>query len=346
MKIALNLEQVLDIIGEARTEGRTSKTLTGIASLDQAGAGDLSFLGNKKYRKAVPASKASVILLPEDYDGHPADNQAYVRVAHPQMALVQVCERIEKQLWPKPPAGIHPSAVVHPDASVNAEATIGPLCVIEAGAVVGAGTVIESQTLIGKESRVGRDCWIMPQVLVASYCRIGDRVRLHAGVVIGSDGFGYNFFEGIHRKEPQIGIVIVEDDVEIGANSTVDRARFSETRIGAGTKIDNLVQVAHNARIGRNCILVSQSGVSGTTTLEDNVVLGGQVGMVGHITIGAHSMVGGQSGISRSLPAKSYVRGTPAMAFMQAHRIEILTRRLPDLFKRVAKIEELIEASD
>ena len=229
MKIALNLEQVLDIIGEARTEGRTSKTLTGIASLDQAGAGDLSFLGNKKYRKAVPASKASVILLPEDYDGHPADNQAYVRVAHPQMALVQVCERIEKQLWPKPPAGIHPSAVVHPDASVNAEATIGPLCVIEAGAVVGAGTVIESQTLIGKESRVGRDCWIMPQVLVASYCRIGDRVRLHAGVVIGSDGFGYNFFEGIHRKEPQIGIVIVEDDVEIGANSTVDRARFSES---------------------------------------------------------------------------------------------------------------------
>ena len=346
MKIALSLEQVLDIIGEARTEGRTAETLTGIASLDQAEKGDLSFLGNKKYRKAVPASQASVILLPEEYDAHPADNQAYVRVANPSMALVQVCERIEKQMWPKPPAGIHPSAVVHPDASVNAAATVGPLCVIEAGASVGAGTVIESQTLIGKETCVGRDCWIMSQVLVASYCRVGDRVRLQGGVVIGSDGFGYNFIEGVHRKEPQIGIVVVEDDVEIGANSTVDRARFGETRIGAGTKIDNLVQVAHNVIIGRNCIIVSQTGISGTSTLEDNVVLGGQVGMVGHITIGEHSMVGAQAGVNRSLPAKSYVRGTPAMAFIQAQRIEILTRRLPDLFKRVAKVEELLESSD
>ncbi len=346
MKIALSLEQVLDIIGEAHTEGRTAETLTGIASLDQAEVGDLSFLGNKKYRKAVPASRASVVLLPEEYDGHPEDNQVYVRVAHPSIALVQVCERIEKQMWPKPPAGIHPSAVVHPDASVDDTATIGPLCVIEAGASVGAGTVIESQTLIGKEVCVGRGCWIMSQVLVASYCRIGDRVRLHGGVVIGSDGFGYNYLEGIHRKEPQIGIVVVEDDVEIGANSTIDRARFGETRIGSGTKIDNLVQVAHNARIGRNCILVSQSGVSGTTTLEDNVVLGGQVGTVGHITIGEGSRVGAKSGLNHSLPAKSYVRGTPAMAFMQAQRIEILTRRLPDLFKRVAKVEELLEASD
>ena len=346
MKISLSLEQVLDIIGEVRIEGRTAETITGIASLDQAEKGDLSFMGNKKYRKAVSSSLASVILLPEEYDGHPGDNQVYLRVADPSLALVQVCERIEKQLWPKPPAGIHPSSVVHPDAAVDASATVGPLCVIEAGATIGAGTVIESQTLIGKETCVGRNCWIMPQVLVASYCRVGDRVRLHGGVVIGSDGFGYNYLEGIHRKEPQIGIVVVEDDVEIGANSTVDRARFGETRIGAGTKIDNLVQVAHNARIGRNCILVSQTGISGTSTLEDNVVLGGQVGMIGHITIGAHSMVGGQSGINHSLPAKSYVRGTPAMPYMQAQRIEILTRRLPDLFKRVAKVEEMLESSD
>ena len=344
MKISLSLEQVLDIISEARTEGGTADTITGIASLGQAVTGDLAFLGNNKYRKDVPGSRASVFLLPEDYEGHPGDNQAYLRVSHPSMALSKVCERIEKLMWPKPPAGNHPSAVVHPDASVDAGASIGPLCIVESGAVVGAGTVVECQVYIGKNANVGRDCWMMPKSLVASYCLVGDRVRIHSGAVIGSDGFGYNYSEGIHNKEPQIGKVVIEDDVEIGANTTIDRARFGESRIGAGTKIDNLVQIAHNVSIGRNCIIISQTGISGSCTVEDNVVLGGQVGMVGHITIGEHSIVGAQAGVARDLPAKSYVRGSPTMAYMQAQRIEVLMRRLPDLFKRVAKVEDLLES--
>jgi UDP-3-O-[3-hydroxymyristoyl] glucosamine N-acyltransferase len=261
-------------------------------------------------------------------------------VENPSVALARLCARIEQSLWPKPPAGIHPSAVVAPGAQVHATAHVGPLCVVEEGAVVGAGTVLQASVFVGRNARIGGGCFLMPGVVVATACVLGERVRLQPGVVVGADGFGYEFVEGRHEKVPQVGIVVIGDDVEIGANSTLDRARFSRTVVGEGTKIDNLVQIAHNVVIGRHCILCSQVGISGSTTLEDYVILGGQVGVGGHITLGKGSKAGGQAGISSDLPPGAYVNGTPAIPYMLERRLAVLHQRLPDLFKRVERLEK------
>jgi UDP-3-O-[3-hydroxymyristoyl] glucosamine N-acyltransferase len=243
------------------------------------------------------------------------------------VALAQVCARIEAALWPKPAPGIHPGAVVAPTAKVDATAHVGPLCVVEDGAIIGAGSVLQASVFVGRDARIGEGCYLMPAVVLAAGCSLANRVRLQPGVVVGSDGFGYEFVRGRHEKLPQIGVVVVEDDVEIGANSTLDRARFSRTVVGEGTKIDNLVQVAHNVVIGRHCILCAQVGISGSTTLEDYVIVGGQAGLGGHITA----------------PAGSYMNGTPAIPYMLERRLQVLHQRLPDLFKRVELLEKKAE---
>ena len=342
MRIAYTVDELLRLVGEGRVSGQSAQPVGGIASLKQAQAGDLAFLGNLKYKADVPGCKASVILLPEDYAGEPAEGQAFIRMAKPSLGLARVCREIERQLWPKPKAGVHPSAVVDRAAMVDADAYIGPMCVVEAGARVGAGAVLQAQVYLGREAVVGPDCWLMPRVAVMEYCTLGRRVRLHGGVVVGSDGFGYDTNEGRHEKIPQIGRVVLEDDVEIGANSTLDRARFSETRIGEGTKIDNLVQIGHNVVMGKHCLIVAQVGISGSTTLEDYVVVGGQAGLTGHLKIGAGAMIGAQSGVIHDLPAKSYVRDSPSMPYMVAQKVHVLKGRLPELFKRVAHLEELL----
>jgi UDP-3-O-[3-hydroxymyristoyl] glucosamine N-acyltransferase len=336
------VEDIVRLVGEGRVEGSAAQPVSGIAALKQAKGGDLAFLGNLKYKADVADSHASVILLPEDFEGQPAAGQAFIRLPKPSLALARICREIERFLWPQPAPGIHASAVVQPGAQVDASAHVGPLCVVEAGAHVGAGTVLQAQVYIGRDARVGPDCWLMPQVTVLEYCVLGRRVRLHAGVVIGSDGFGYDTNKGIHEKIPQIGRVIIEDDVEIGANTTVDRARFNETRIGEGTKLDNLVQIAHNVIIGKHCLIAAQVGVSGSTSLDDYVVIGGQAGVAGHLHIGAQTMIGGQSGVTHDLDPKSYVRDSPAMPYMIAQKVHVLKSRLPDLFKRVATLEETI----
>jgi UDP-3-O-[3-hydroxymyristoyl] glucosamine N-acyltransferase len=342
VRIAYTVDELLRLVGEGRVEGQSAQPVGGIASLKQAQAGDLAFLGNLKYKADVPACGASVILLPEDYAGEPAAGQAFIRMAKPSLGLARVCREIERLLWPKPKPGVHPSAVVDPAAVVDAGAYIGPVCVVEAGARVGAGAVLQAQVYLGREAVVGPDCWLMPRVAVMEYCTLGRRVRLHGGVVVGSDGFGYDTNEGRHEKIPQIGRVVLEDDVEIGANSTLDRARFSETRIGEGTKVDNLVQIGHNVVIGKHCLIVAQVGISGSTTLEDYVVVGGQAGLTGHLKIGAGAMIGAQSGVIHDLPAKSYVRDSPSMPYMVAQKVHVLKGRLPELFKRVAHLEELL----
>ena len=330
------------LVGEGRVEGTAAQAVSGIAALKQAKAGDLAFLGNLKYKADVAISHASVILLPEDFEGQPAVGQAFVRLPKPSLALARICREIERLLWPKPAPGVHPTAVVHPGAQVDATAYVGPLCVVESGARIGAGVVLQAQVYIGRDVAIGQDCWLMPQVCVLEYCALGQRVRLHAGVVVGSDGFGYDTNKGIHEKIPQIGRVIIENDVEIGANTAVDRARFNETRIGEGTKLDNLVQVAHNVVLGKHCLVAAQVGISGSTTLDDYVVIGGQAGVAGHLHIGAQTMIGGQSGVTHDLDPKSYVRDSPAMPYMIAQKVHVLKSRLPDLFKRVTTLEETI----
>jgi UDP-3-O-[3-hydroxymyristoyl] glucosamine N-acyltransferase len=343
MQVASTPAEIAAIIGAQRTAGSTTQPVRDIASLTSARAGDLSFLGNTKYRGQVADSAATVLLLPLDYIGEPKPDQVFLFVENPSVALAKVCARVEAALWPKPAPGIHPSAVVDPGARIDPTAHVGPLCVVEAGAQIGAGVILQASVFVGRDAQVGEGCLVMPGCVIATTCSLGRRVHLQPGVVIGSDGFGYEFVAGRHEKVPQIGTVVIGDDVEIGANSTVDRARFSRTEVGEGTKIDNLVQIAHNVMIGRHCIVCAQAGVSGSTTLEDYVILGGQAGLGGHITLGKGSKVGGGAGLAASIPAGAYVNGTPAIPYMLERRIAILQQRLPDLFKRVEALEKNLE---
>ncbi len=346
MQVSYTAAEIIAITQPKSTRGATTERVQGIAALGDARPGDLSFLGNAKYKSEVPSTQASVVLLPPDYAGEPAANQLHLVLENPSAALARLCARIEQTLWPQPVPGIHPSASVAPGAKISATATVGPLCVIEAGAVIGERAHLQAQVFIGREAVVGEDCWLMPGVVLAASCQLGTRVRLQPGVVIGSDGFGYEFVQGRHEKIPQVGNVVIGDDVEIGANSTLDRARFSQTTVGEGTKIDNLVQIAHNVRIGRHCLICAQVGISGSTTVEDYVVFGGQAGIGGHITIGKGAKAGGQAGITTDIPAGAFVNGTPAVPFMLERRIAVLQQKLPELFRRVDNLERTARGTE
>ena len=343
MPVAYTPAEIAAIVGAQRSTGKTTRKINDIAALAKARAGDLSFLGNTKYKSQVPDCQATAVLLPPDYVGEPRPDQVFLFVDNPSVALAKLCARIEQSLWPKPLAGVHPSAVVAATAHVDATAHIGPLCVIEDGVAIGAGSVLQASVFVGHGAKVGAGCWIAPGGTIASYCSLANRVRLQPGAVIGSDGFGYELVQGRHVKLPQIGTVVIEDDVEIGSNSTLDRARFSRTVVGEGTKIDNLVQIGHNVVIGKHCIIISQVGIAGSTTLEDYVIVGGQAGVGGHITLGKGAKVGGQTGVTFNVPPGTYVNGTPAMPYMLERRLQVLHQRLPDLFKRVELIEKKLE---
>lgn len=343
MQISYSQKELEAIVEPLSIEGETGSSITSVAALDKAQKGDLSFLSNLKYKDLVPASKASILLIAKDYEGHPNSDQVYFRVENPSYSLAKLCMAIESRLWPKAKPGIHPSAIIDPLAEIDQEATVGPLCTVSAGAKIEKDVVLEAGVHVGIGVVIGQGSILMPQVKVLDYCRIGKRVRLHSGVVIGSDGFGYHFEGGRHLKIPQVGTVVVEDHVEIGANTTIDRARFSQTRIGLGTKIDNLVQIGHNVDIGEHCIIVAQAGIAGSTVLENYVVVGGQVGIVDHVRIGQGTKIGSQSGVNHDIEAGSNVRGSPVYSYMFAHRLEILKKRLPELFQRVSTLEETIQ---
>jgi UDP-3-O-[3-hydroxymyristoyl] glucosamine N-acyltransferase len=334
-----DLEELRELLQPSGESGVYTGEIRGIATLREALAGDLSFLGNAKYRADVGKTAASVVLVPSGFKGHPGEQQVFFEVENPSLALARLCGVIEQRCWPHPEPGIHPTAVIDRDSVVAESATIGPLCSVAAGARIGEKVVLSHQVSVGREAVVGEGSWIMPQVVIADFCQIGKRVRLHSGAIIGADGFGYETSDGRHHKVPQIGTVVIEDDVEIGANTTIDRARFHETRIGEGTKIDNQVQVGHNVRIGKHCLIVSQVGISGSVVLEDFVVVGGQSGIVGHITIGKGSQIAAQSGVSKDVAPGSVLRGSPALEIGLASRIMAAQRRLPELFKRFQSLE-------
>ncbi len=346
MQVAFSPEEIISMVRAARTLGQTHQTVRGIAALKAAAPGDLSFLGNPKYKPEVAQSQASVVLVPLDYVGEPRPDQLFVLVENPSVALAQVCARIEQSLWPKPTAGVHPSASVAAGAIIPATATVGPLCVVEAGVRLGERVHLQAQVFVGRGAVLGDDCWLMPGSIVAAECTLGERVRLQPGAVVGSDGFGYEFNQGRHEKVPQIGTVVIGADVEIGANSTLDRARFSRTVVGEGTKIDNLVQVGHNVVIGRHCLVCAQAGISGSTTIEDFVIVGGQAGLAGHITIGRGAKIDGQTGVNADLAAGSFVKGSPCLPYQLEQRINVLRRKIPDLFKRVDALESHFLPSD
>jgi UDP-3-O-[3-hydroxymyristoyl] glucosamine N-acyltransferase len=339
MQPVFSAAEIAAIVEPRSAKGATNVPIHGLAALRAAQVGELSFLGNAKYKAEVASSAASIILLPTAYEGEPQAGQLFLFVDNPSAALARVCARIERQLWPQPKPGVHASAVVAPGAHIAATATVGPLCVIEEGVTIGERVHLQAQVFVGRNARIGDDCWLMPGVVVATECILQERVRLHSGVVVGSDGYGYEFAAGRHEKVPQVGIVVIERDVEIGANTTLDRARFSRTVVGEGTKIDNLVQVAHNVVIGRHCLLCAQVGISGSTTLGDYVIMGGQSGAAGHLMLGSGSKIDGGSGVTASLSPGSFVKGSPCLPYQLEQRINVLRQRLPALFRHVGEID-------
>ncbi|MEM7791946.1 MAG: UDP-3-O-(3-hydroxymyristoyl)glucosamine N-acyltransferase [Verrucomicrobiota bacterium] len=345
MSFAYTAERILKLVGnEAEILGAYKGSVTGIASLSEATRGDLSFLGNPKYRSEASECAASVLLLPKDSELGPRhEEQLVIKLENPSYALALICRDIERSLFPRPKPGIHPSAVVEPDAVLSPEATIGPLCYIGSGARVGAA-VLDSRVSVGARAKIGDESHLFSGVSIGSYCEVGMRNQISAGAVLGSDGYGYEFHEGAHQRVPQIGNVVTEDDVDVGANTTIDRARFGSTQIGVGTKIDNQVQIGHNVRIGKHCLIIAQVGISGSTILEDGVVIAGQAGLAGHLHIGSKATIAGGTAVTRSLKPEESVRGYPAQPMMLFNRIAVLQKRLPELFKRFDQLEKTVES--
>lgn len=327
------------LVKPRKVAGSTDSAIRGIAALDSAKPGDLAFLANPKYRDAVATCAASLILLPVDFPGEPPPGQRWLFVDDPSVALTQLCRHVEAVIRPRPSPGVHPSAVVDAAATVATDAHVGPLCVVEAGAVIGARTVVEAGSFIGRGAKVGEDCWLGVHSVVAAHCLLGRRVILQPGVVLGGDGYGYDTVGGRHGKIPQIGTVEIHDDVEIGAGCAIDRARFSKTVIGEGTKLDNLVHVAHNVVIGKHCLIVAQVGIAGSAIIGNNVVIGGQAGVAGHTKIGDGAKIGGQAGATSDLAPGVAVWGTPAIPIIAAQKVGLLQARIPELFRRVDKLE-------
>ncbi|MDR1438096.1 MAG: UDP-3-O-(3-hydroxymyristoyl)glucosamine N-acyltransferase [Puniceicoccales bacterium] len=333
-------EELIELLSPIRIEGSFSGELGEIASLECAERGNISFLGNGKYTSLVASSQASLILVPLNFEGKPRDNQVYFFIENPSLALAKICKVIEHCREKKCPSGIHPTAIVDGEAQVHRTASVGPFCVIEEGVVIGENVSIGAHCYIGNCCKIAAHGLLQPRVTLYSFSEIGERVIIHSGSVIGSDGFGYETVGGVHQKLAHIGQVIIEDDVEIGANVTIDRARFAETRIGQGTKIDNLVQIGHNVHIGQGCIIVAQTGIAGSSTIGNYVVLAGQAGIAGHISIGDGVLVAAQSGISSDIEPHCTVRGTPAMPIGEINRFYVLRRHIPKLFHRVDALEK------
>ncbi|MEO8440524.1 MAG: UDP-3-O-(3-hydroxymyristoyl)glucosamine N-acyltransferase [Spartobacteria bacterium] len=328
--------QELARLSGGELQGDASLTISGAASLAEAMPGEITFYGNPRYLAAFRKTRASAAFVPEDFAEQIVAGQ--IRVANPTKAFEQVVLKFAPAPISHPP-GIHSSAVIAPEASLGEDVSIGACVVVEPGAQVGPATRLGAHSYIGHEVVIGAGCLIYPNVTIRERCRIGDRVIVHSGTVIGSDGFGFELAAAGHKKVPQIGIVQIDDDVEIGANTTIDRARFGRTWIQEGVKIDNLVQIAHNVVIGKHSIIVAQVGIAGSVRIGSGVVIGGQAGIIGHIEIDDGTMIGAQTGVSKSLHGGTWW-ATPGVPLKEAMQQLAWVRRLGKLYERVKALEE------
>jgi UDP-3-O-[3-hydroxymyristoyl] glucosamine N-acyltransferase len=325
---------------DCRLEGDGDVEISGVAGIHEARPGEVTFLANAKYLKAVAGTRAAAIILPDDGSVAPC---AVLRSSNPYLAFARAVGLFAPDDRPLP--GVHALAAIADSVVLGEQVSIGPFVSIGAGASIGARTVIHPHVTVGPGARVGDDCVIHAQVSLRERVSIGNRVVLQNGAVIGGDGYGFvRRADGTHEKIPQVATVVIEDDVEIGANTTVDRPAVGETRIRAGAKIDNLVQIAHGVVVGRNTLMASQVGISGSTTIGDNVILGGQVGVGGHLTLGDGSTAVGQSGVTNSLGAGEHVAGYPAIERQNWRRSSVLFKHLPELKRRLEQLEARIAA--
>jgi UDP-3-O-[3-hydroxymyristoyl] glucosamine N-acyltransferase len=329
------LSELAGAIG-ARLEGDPTFEVSGIAPLERAGPDDLSFLANPRYEAAALASAAGALVTGRDF---PADGRNILRCENPYLGFA----RAVAMLSPDPPvvAGVHPTAIVDPSASIPASAAVGPLAVVGSGVELGEGVVIGAGSHLEDGVRIGAGTRLFPRVTVHRGTTLGERCVVQSGCVLGADGFGYATDDGgVHHRVPQRGGLTIGDDVDLGANVTIDRGSAGDTVIGDGCKIDNLVQIAHNVRIGRNAMIVAQVGVAGSTVIGDRVVLGGQAGIIGHARIGDRARVGAQAGVIGDVPAGMEVSGYPARSHRDQMRAHALFARLPELFQRLKRLED------
>ena len=336
MEFELTVSDVIEIVQPVKVVGNFSGKITQIASLLEAENGALSFLGNKKYISDVAPSRASVLLLPVGFEIEPKEQQCILFCSDPSVALALICQFIEKQ-HATSNTEIHPTAVIAETATIGENCTIGAHVVIEDGVKIGNDVRIDAGTFIGRNSVIGDFTHLFPNVNVMSFSQIGKHVVIHPGAVIGSDGFGFAYVGQRYEKIPQIGNVVLEDYTDIGANTTIDRARFASTVIGEGTKIDNLVQIGHNVRIGKHCIIVSQVGIAGSTHLGDHITIGGQVGIAGHLRIAEGTQICAQAGITKDTEKDSVMLGSPAYPYKEAVKQFAGIAKLPEILKKIQK---------
>lgn len=335
----MTLREVADRIGGWVDPAVAGQEIHGVASLAEANPGDLSFFGNPKYLRALRKTRASAVLVPHGF----GEELPVVRiwVDDPAGAFARLLpDFAPPEVVPAP--GIHPTAVIADGVEIGADVSIGPFSVLEKGVRVGRGTVLGAFCYLGESVTVGENCHFYPRVTIRERCSVGNRVCLHSGVVLGADGFGYEFRDGAQQKIPQTGTVQIDDDVDIGANSTVDRARFGRTWIQRGTKIDNLVQIGHNVTIGEHCVLCARVGISGSTRIGNFVTMAGKVGVAGHVEIGDRVIVAALAGVSKDIPAGEVVCGIPAVPMREFKRNLGALQRISKLHDRVTELEKAL----
>ena len=336
----MRLRELAVLIGARHDDVSGDLEITGVASLQEAREGDVTFFSNPRYLAQLRASKASAVIVSAECGEQVAP--VLLRVENPSVAFAAaVAAFAPGEILPAP--GVHPSAAVDPSVILGDGVSVGPNAVIEGGAVIGDRSIIGAGCLIGWEVRIGKGCRFHPGAMIRERCVLGDRVILQPGAVIGSCGFGYEFQGGRHAKIPQTGIVEIGDDVEIGANTTVDRARFGRTVIGEGSKIDNLVQIAHNVQIGPHTVICSQVGISGSTRIGAYVTLAGQVGLAGHLEVGDKAVLGAKAGVSKNVPSGAMLIGAPAKPMKEFKQTNFYVSQLHKLYERVKGLEEEVK---
>ena len=348
----MTIREIASIL-DGEIVGNEEIEITGLAKIEEAKAGNLTFLSNPKYRKFLETTAASAVIVSRSFNisESEASHATLVRVSDAYGAFVIILQKF----YPQPqllPRGIHSTAIVDLTAKIGKNCSLGAYVVIGAGCSIGDNTVVLSGTSLGNAVQIGNDCIIYSNVSIREACIVGNRVIIQPGAVIGADGFGFApRKDGTYQKIPQLGIVVIEDDVEVGANTCIDRATMGETRVGRGTKLDNLIQIAHNVTLGKNVVMAGEAGVAGSTKIGDNVMVGGNTAITGHITIANKVGIGGQSGVTKSITKEggSYF-GFPARELGRSMRIEVVLRQLPELLltipelgKKVQMLEKKIE---
>ena len=322
--------------------GSESQPISGVATLDEATSENVTFVGSDQYAAELPNTQAAAAIVQRRIKVPPQWESRSLRVDDADLAVGKVLKLFAPPV-PQPPTGVDPTAKVDPSAVLGPGVAIGPYVVVGARTRIGRGTVLHAGVFVGQEVTIGQECQFFPHVVLRERIDIGSRVIIHAGSVLGTDGFGYRWDGRQHQKIPQIGTIVIEDDVEIGSCVCIDRAKFSTTRIGQGTKIDNLVQIGHNVQIGPHCIVVGQTGLAGSSRLGSGVVLGGQTAVRDHIKIGDGAMAAACSAIAEDVDPKTIVSGMPALPHRQSLREQAALRRLPDLVVQVRKLQEELE---